>query len=94
MPSLRFRVTGVVQGVGFRYFATRTAEAAGVCGWVRNTSDGAVEGEACGETEALDRLIVGLNRGPRGSRVEQVLCESIAVANQPTSGEFVIIRTR
>jgi len=34
---------GKVQGVGFRLTATQIAKATGVCGWIKNLSDGRVE---------------------------------------------------
>jgi acylphosphatase len=64
----RALVSGRVQGVGFRYFAERTARAAGVRGWVRNLSDGRVETLAEGEEEAVGRYLERIGRGPfRGS---------------------------
>ncbi|MCX8060666.1 MAG: acylphosphatase, partial [Aquificaceae bacterium] len=43
MIALRVFVGGVVQGVGYRAFAKRTAESYGLSGWVRNLPDGRVE---------------------------------------------------
>jgi acylphosphatase len=63
---------GRVQGVGFRYFVWREAEALGVDGWVRNRADGTVEALARGTTEELDRLRDRIQEGPRWSRVMSV----------------------
>ena len=63
---------GRVQGVGFRYFVWREAEALGVDGWVRNRGDGTVEALARGANEDLDRLQGRLEEGPRLSRVISV----------------------
>ena len=63
---------GRVQGVGFRYFVLREAEALGVHGWVRNRADGTVEALARGTKEELDRLQDRLQEGPRWSRVVSV----------------------
>lgn len=72
MNAVRFRVTGRVQGVGFRAFTRGIAARAGVVGWCRNTADGAVEGEACGEPAALDSFLAVLAEGPPSSRVGEV----------------------
>jgi len=63
---------GRVQGVGFRYFVLREAEALGVHGWVRNRANGTVEALVRGSKEELDRLQNRLQEGPRWSRVESV----------------------
>lgn len=70
--SIRFRVTGHVQGVGFRAFTHDTAWKLGVRGWCRNTADGAVEGEADGDPDRLDAFVAAIERGPPASRVQQV----------------------
>ena len=68
----RFRVTGRVQGVGFRYFVRVEARALGLAGRVRNLRDGSVEVEAAGPETALADLAEALREGPRGARVEHV----------------------
>ena len=70
--SLRARVTGTVQGVGFRYFTKRVAGGMGVSGYVMNCHDGSVEVMAEGESETLKELLKLLKEGPRGARVEGV----------------------
>ncbi|MDA3850579.1 MAG: acylphosphatase [Spirochaetaceae bacterium] len=64
MMTLYFRVSGRVQGVGFRYFTQRTARRFGLTGWVRNCFDGSVELEAQGPEESLKQLEDELRRGP------------------------------
>jgi acylphosphatase len=70
---IHFLVTGRVQGVGFRWFVHREAQELELSGWVRNTEEGAVEVLAAGDAADLDELREGLNRGPRGSRVDHVI---------------------
>jgi len=66
------RITGRVQGVGFRNFTQMRARRLGVTGWVRNERDGSVRLEAEGPREALDSLVDAVHRGPRMARVENV----------------------
>ena len=68
----RFLVHGKVQGVGFRFFMVTCAEALGVKGWVRNTSQDTVEAFAEGTEEQLEEFAFDLRRGPRYSRVSRV----------------------
>ena len=75
MTSLRAVVRGMVQGVGFRFYAERSARALGVRGWVRNRADGSVESYAEGEEEAVAEYVRRLERGPAGSRVDGVEVE-------------------
>ncbi|HCE00482.1 MAG TPA: acylphosphatase, partial [Armatimonadetes bacterium] len=47
MPTRSFTVTGVVQGVGFRWYVLKLARRLGVRGSVWNSPDGSVRGLAC-----------------------------------------------
>jgi acylphosphatase len=68
----RYYVSGVVQGVGYRYFVERAAKYLKVKGFVRNLRDGRVEAYAIGSDDALAALGRDLERGPRGSLVTSV----------------------
>jgi acylphosphatase len=70
--SKRFFVSGGVQGVGFRFFAERTATSLGVKGYVRNLMDGRVEVYAIGGAEQMHALLSALRRGPRMASVQNV----------------------
>ena len=52
---------GHVQGVGFRYTATRIAERIDVCGWVRNETDGTVRLVVEASRELVDRLLESID---------------------------------
>jgi acylphosphatase len=68
----RYFVSGMVQGVGYRYFAQRAARRLGVAGYARNLADGRVEVYAIGTDEALAQLRGELERGPRAAHVSKV----------------------
>ncbi len=63
---------GKVQGVGYRYFAMQQAKYFGIKGYVKNTISGAVEIEAEGEEEILDKFVSICRNGPGWAHVEKV----------------------
>ena len=68
----RVRVSGRVQGVGFRAATKAKAEACGVTGWVRNLPDGSVEAALEGDADAVAALVEFCRAGPRLARIERV----------------------
>jgi acylphosphatase len=68
----RYYVSGMVQGVGFRYFALRAARRLGLAGYVRNLRDGRVEVYAVGSAETLAALRRELELGPRSAAISGV----------------------
>ena len=72
LRAKQFIVSGLVQGVGYRYFAQRVAERLGVSGYVKNRRDGRVEVYALGTPEQLQGLQAELERGPRMASVSGV----------------------
>ena len=73
MQRLHARVTGRVQGVGYRDYVRREASARGLTGYVRNDEDGrSVEVVAEGSEAQVHSLLEALREGPRFSRVEHV----------------------
>jgi acylphosphatase len=68
----RWRLAGRVQGVGFRWFAVREAEALELSGYAENLEDGRVEVYAVGSHQALDELAARLRMGPRHADVRAV----------------------
>jgi len=77
-----------VQGVGFRWFVQREADALGLAGWVRNNVDGAVEVLASGSEQQLAALEAKLKQGPRAARVDDV--EVSAAEAPPNLNNFRI----
>jgi acylphosphatase len=72
IETVRLRITGRVQGVGYRLWAMRTAARLGLRGWVRNRSDGSVEALVTGTPEAIAAIIEASRDGPRGAQVTEV----------------------
>ena len=70
--ALSLRITGRVQGVGYRAWLAGQAAAAGLDGWVRNRRDGSVEALLSGPAEAVDRVAAACRRGPSVALVDRV----------------------
>ena len=68
-------ISGIVQGVGFRYGMAAQARLLGVAGWVRNRRDGSVEAMVCGDAEQLAAMIAWARHGPAGADVAHVAVE-------------------
>jgi acylphosphatase len=66
------RISGRVQGVGFRDFMQRRAHALGLTGWVRNRLDGSVEAVVQGSADAVDQIVALARHGPRSAHVTGV----------------------
>lgn len=76
----RLRISGLVQGVGYRDALRRQALAGGLAGWVRNRRDGTVEAVLRGDERSVEAVIAWARRGPPAARVERVEA-------RPASGE-------
>lgn len=74
--TLHLRITGRVQGVGYRASLRSEALARGIAGWVRNRRDGSVEAVVRGEAKAVDALLAWARRGPPAARVDRVDAQS------------------
>lgn len=89
MRQLHAIVHGHVQGVSFRYYTQRRAQALGVTGWVRNLPAGTVEVIAEGTQQQLDELIAFLRQGPAGACVT-----ALDVDWLPASGQYADFNIR
>lgn len=77
-------MSGIVQGVGYRFFAQRAAERLGVAGYAKNLRDGRVEVYAVAPEAALERLRTELQRGPGAARVSAVEEKHASIDNRFT----------
>jgi len=76
-------VTGLVQGVFFRYNTMKKAHELNIKGWVKNLKDGRVEIMAEGEDENLQQFIAWCRKGPQGAYVE-----GLSIEWKEYTGEF------
>ena len=90
MTAKCFIVQGRVQGVGFRYFVMREAQALGLAGWVRNLPDGRLEVLAAGDAGVVDALEGRLWHGPPHARVAEVEAKD---AEPPAATDFRVLPT-
>lgn len=72
MLTIHLRITGRVQGVGFRDALRQQARRLGTNGWVRNRRDGSVEALVQGPREAVEALVAWSRRGPPAARVDEL----------------------
>ena len=66
-------IKGLVQGVGYRWFASKSASSNNLNGWVKNLPDSSVEIQGYGDKGALNSFIKDLSRGPSFSKVTDVV---------------------
>lgn len=88
MSCARIQISGVVQGVGYRYYAVSCALDSEIRGWVRNLPDGQVEAEAVGEKGLIEDFIQELKIGPPGSRIAGIDVQWLA--EDPSHNSFTI----
>ncbi len=88
MICVKLTVSGMVQGVGFRWFIKQKATKFGLNGTVRNMANGNVEIEVEGEEERVNALIRFAKAGPSFSRVSEVNIEKKTLTNSYKSFEI------
>ena len=72
MVRARLLISGIVQGVGYRWSCNREARSVGLTGWVRNLPDGRVEAVLQGTREQVERMIKWCYRGPSEAQVSDL----------------------
>ena len=68
----RLKISGAVQGVGYRWSMVQEARRLGVRGGVRNRRDGSVEAIVAGPPQSLERIIDWARKGPPSAMVTSV----------------------
>lgn len=84
--TVRIRIRGRVQGVGFRYWMAGEADALGLDGWVVNRPDGSVEALLHGPGDAIGSMLSLAGEGPQYGHVDEVAM--IAEGREAESGDL------
>ena len=66
------KISGRVQGVGFRHFTMKNAQDLNIKGWVKNMRDGTVEAVIAGAQKNIEEMVDRLKEGPRTARVDSI----------------------
>lgn len=90
MATMEIRITGRVQGVGFRYFTLKAAQEWRIKGWVKNLPDGSVLLRAVGDDSAMAQFRLRLRQGPRFGRVD-LLEETLLSPDESCFPDFKVI---
>jgi len=88
MIAIKGKVSGCVQGVGFRYFTYGQAVMLNAEGYVENLADGSVEFLIQGSPKVIERLIEKIKVGPKLARVEE--CRFSQIDIDESLNEFLI----
>lgn len=79
MRAIEVFVSGVVQGVGFRYFTVKVAREFGIKGYVKNLPDGRVYIYAVGDEKALEKFLANVRKGPPLAVVRDVVVRDVPI---------------
>ncbi|GKS80344.1 acylphosphatase [Ligilactobacillus pabuli] len=89
MKAVKMTVSGMVQGVGFRYTAKILADRLDVKGIIRNLMNGDVYIEAQADEHQLQQFITGIKNSPSpAARVDHVALTEIPQSNYP---DFAVV---
>ena len=91
MALAHLEFTGLVQGVGFRWFVRQHARALGLAGWVKNEDSGAVRVAVEGDAKVVANFIAAIRSGPPGARVDAVR-ELPTIEIGTLTGTFIVMR--
>lgn len=91
IKSVNVKISGRVQGVGYRAWVRRTAAALGISGWVRNSPSGDVEAVFSGLEASVAAMIEACGQGPAFAQVADV---QVLGPAEPVSGPLTILTDR
>lgn len=74
-------IKGRVQGVFYRGWTVKTAEALGLAGWVCNLPNGDVEALVQGHSTDVARLIDMAWQGPAAARVDDIVAKTAEIGD-------------
>lgn len=80
----RFRFSGLVQGVGFRYEAQRIASQLDLVGWVQNQGDGSVVVEIEGKENYIQAFLLAIEAVPRFD-ITDIQAEDLPLSSKESS---------
>jgi acylphosphatase len=89
MKRIRVRVSGIVQGVGFRAFAKHHATNLFLTGYTKNNPDGSVTVEIQGDTDIIAQYLSLMEQGPSHAQVRHIKVEEI----EEIDGESIFVVT-
>jgi acylphosphatase len=81
MKCCSVKVSGKVQGVGFRFYTQKKARELGVRGYVKNERDGSVYIEAEADADIMEGFLHWVSRGPEWARVDEMNVQDIPLQN-------------
>ncbi|HVL77231.1 MAG TPA: acylphosphatase [Noviherbaspirillum sp.] len=84
------KITGRVQGVGYRASFEAQARALRLRGWVRNRRDGSVEALVDGDEDAVAQMVGWAHEGPPAARVDAVVLSEV---DDPPGEGFAVLPT-
>ena len=82
MTAAKITVSGLVQGVGYRYYISRAADELGLKGYAKNLFNGNVEIYAEGRKEFIEELAKKAKIGPSHSHVDSAKVEWLDFKNK------------
>ncbi|MDI4655513.1 acylphosphatase [Xanthobacter autotrophicus] len=95
MRYVHVMLRGRVQGVGYRAWCAREAEARGLKGFVRNRRNGAVEAVFAGPDAGVEAMLEACRAGPAGARVDDMLVHEVSDTALAAGGRerFAVLET-